>query len=190
MPHNDEQIEIWIQDHGDYLFGYAISRLAGDRELARDLVQETLLAAYKGLQRFDGRSSARTWLVSILRHKIADHFRHQIRTEQLREDMQSDPTSEWFGSDGKWDAAPKAWKDNPEALHENADFRKVLRTCMGLLPEAQQEVFILREIDGGDSTSICNKLGISTSNFHVLMHRARMALRSCLQKHWFGERGS
>jgi RNA polymerase sigma-70 factor (TIGR02943 family) len=189
MSRNDEQLETWIQDHGDYLFRYALSRVAGDRELARDMVQETLLAAYKSLQSFDGRSSASTWLIGILRHKIADHFRHHVRSQQLHEDVQSDPTSDWFGSDGKWDHAPKAWKDNPETLHENADFRKVLQTCMGHLPGVQREVFILRELDGDDSASICKRLGISTSNLHVLMHRARMALRSCLQTHWFGERG-
>lgn len=190
MSCNDEQIEIWIRDHGDYLFRYALSRLAGDRELARDLVQETLLAAYRSLHNFDGRSSASTWLIGILRHKIADHYRYHARSQQLHEDVQSDPTSEWFGSDGKWDNAPKAWKDNPEALHENADFQKVLQTCMDRLPVVQREVFILRELDGDNSTSICNKLEISTSNFHVLMHRARMSLRSCLQKYWFGEHSS
>ena len=185
MARDDEHLEAWIRDHGDYLFGYALGRLR-DRELARDMIQDTLLAAHRGLKGFDGKSSPRTWLVSILKHKIADHIRLHVRTEQLHEDAQSDPTSEWFGSDGKWDQAPKAWKDNPEALCEDADFRKVLQSCMGHLPDAQREAFMLRELDGDDSVSICNKLGISTSNFHVLMHRARMALRSCLQTHWFG----
>lgn len=186
MGRGEEQIEAWIRDHGNYLFGYAFSRLH-DRELATDMLQDTLLAAYRGLQGFEGNASPRTWLVSILKHKIADHARHHARGEQLKEDLQVDPTSDWFGSDGKWDDAPKAWKDNPEPLYENIEFRNVLRACMSHLPVVHREAFIFRELDGDDSVSICNKLGISTSNFHVIMHRTRMALRSCLQEHWFGK---
>lgn len=188
MESSGGHLEAWISEHGDYLFSYALGRLH-DRELARDLIQDTLLAACRGIQGFEGKSSPRTWLVSILKHKIADHVRHQVRTEQMQEDVGTDPTSEWFGSDGHWVDAPRAWRDNPEALCENSDFRKVLKACIGQLPDVQREVFILRELDDDNSDSICKKLGLSSSNLHVLMHRARMALRSCLEAHWFGSAG-
>ena len=188
MHQQDDQelVASWLEAHGDYLFRFALSRLAGDTEQARDMVQETLLAAWKGRKDFAGRSAVRTWLVGILKHKITDHIRLQIRSRQLREDVEGDPTSDWFGADGHWLEAPKAWRANPESLFEDIDFRRVLQRCLDALPALQRDVFTLRELGGEDSGTICNSCNITATHLHVLMHRARMALRSCLDLNWFG----
>jgi RNA polymerase sigma-70 factor (TIGR02943 family) len=190
MPKREDQdlVASWLQDHGDYLYRFAQSRLSGDTELARDMVQETLLAAWKGRESFGGRSAVRTWLVGILKHKITDHIRLQIRNRQLHEDIETDPTSDWFGADGHWQEAPKAWRANPESLFEDTDFQRVLQRCLDALPALQRDVFMLRELSGEDSGAICKACEITATHLHVLMHRARMALRSCLDLNWFGRK--
>ena len=188
MHQQDDQdlVASWLEAHGDYLYRFALSRLAGDTEQARDMVQETLLAAWKGRKDFAGRSAVRTWLVGILKHKITDHIRLQIRSRQLHEDIEGDPTSDWFGADGHWLEAPRAWRANPESLFEDSDFRRVLQRCLDALPALQRDVFVLRELGGEDSGTICNSCNITATHLHVLMHRARMALRGCLDLNWFG----
>ena len=178
-------IEEWLDDHGDYLYRYALFRLS-DAETARDIVQETLIAAWKAGENFRGDSSPRTWLVGIMKHKIIDHVRKEIRRRDLNDAAESDPTSHWFNADGSWVDAPRAWADNPETLIEQSRFREALRDCIGRLPEKQRSAFSMRELAGEDSDTVCNDLDITPTNLHVMMHRARLALRSCLDIHWFG----
>jgi len=175
----------WLSEHGDYLYGFAMSRLR-DPELAADMVQETLLAAWKGHKNFKGGSSVRTWLVGILKHKITDHIRAEIRKRDLASAVESDPTSDYFDATGHWNDAPLAWKHNPEELTANEQFRHVFDECMERLPAKQQQVFRMREFSGDSAETICKACEISATNFHVLMHRARLALRKCLEFNWFG----
>jgi len=181
----ESNAEAWLNEHGDYLYRYALFRLS-DAETARDIVQETLIAAWKSRARFRGDSSPRTWLVGIMKHKIIDHIRREIRTRDLSEAAESDPTSHWFHADGSWAEAPRAWTDNPETLIEQNRFREALNDCIGRLPEKQRSAFSMRELADEDSDTVCNDLGITPTNLHVIMHRARMALRTCLDIHWFG----
>ncbi|HCS12189.1 MAG: RNA polymerase subunit sigma-70 [Zetaproteobacteria bacterium CG06_land_8_20_14_3_00_59_53] len=177
--------EYWLQEHGDYLYGYAMSRLS-DTETARDIVQETLIAAWKSKKSFRGDSSARTWLIGIMKHKIIDHVRSEIRKRKLSEELERDPTSDFFDTSGQWLQPVQAWQGDPEQLSQDQQFASVLQSCIAALPEQQREVFTLRELSGEDSDSICNNFGISATNLHVIMHRARMALRRCLEINWFG----
>jgi len=179
-------IEGWVREHGDYLYGYACSRLNGDTETARDMVQEALIAAWKSSAQFKGESSHRTWLVGILKHKIIDHFRKMGRLASLSEAVKTEPASDFFGEDGKWHESPKTWQQNPEVLGENSDFYATLQSCLDKLPDVQKRTFCLREFDGEPTQAVCKNLNITSSNFHVLMHRARIALRGCLDSHWFG----
>jgi len=181
----ENEVEVWLREHGDYLYRYAYSHLS-DTDTARDLVQDTLIAAWKGRASFRGESAARTWLTGILKHKIIDHIRREVRERKFRDDVESDPTSAWFSADGSWLEAPQAWKDNPEGLAEDEQFRKVLFDCMARLPKKQRTVFSMRELAGEDTDTVCNEAGITPTNLHVMMHRARMALRNCLDINWFG----
>ncbi|MDT8376734.1 MAG: sigma-70 family RNA polymerase sigma factor [Mariprofundaceae bacterium] len=179
-------IEGWVREHGDYLYGYACSRLNGDTETARDMVQEALIAAWKSCAQFKGESSHRTWLIGILKHKIIDHFRQMGRLASLSAAVKMEPASDFFGEDGKWHESPRTWHQNPETLSESNEFYRTLQKCLDKLPEVQKRTFCLRELGGESTQAVCKNLDISSSNFHVLMHRARIALRGCLDSNWFG----
>ncbi len=176
----------WLNKHGDYLYRYAMSRLHNE-ELAQDMLQETLLAGWKGYSKFAGQSSIRTWLVGILKHKIIDHIRREIRGRNLTESVESDPTSTYFNANGSWNESPAAWKDNPEDLCSSDEFHQALEQCICKLPGKQQLVFRMRDIVGEDTPTVCKCCDITSTHLHVLLHRARLALRRCLNTHWFGK---
>jgi len=186
---DDNNPHAWLNEHGDYLYRYAISRLHNE-ELASDMLQEALLAGWKGRTGFSGQSSVRTWLIGILKHKIIDHIRKQIRERNLMTAVESDPTTPYFDAGGRWHEAPQAWQESPEALCSSSQFQDVLEKCMRKLPTSQQTVFRMREINGEDSDAICKSCDITSTNLHVLLYRARMALRNCLQHHWFEQEES
>lgn len=175
-----------LEEQGDYLFRYALSRV-GQETVAEDLVQETLLASLDGAS-YSGKSSERTWLTSILKHKIVDHFRKSMRETQFPADAESeyDP----FGEDGHWtdEHAPRDWGRDPADALEGREFRKVLNKSLGLLPKQSAAVFVLKEIEGLSASEICSELNISSANLWVLMHRARLQLRALLAKNWFDEK--
>jgi len=163
---------------------------------AEDVVQETLVAAVQGADRFAGQSSVRTWLIGILKHKIMDHFRRQSREAPLaalEEETSLDDLDARFKPDGHFLENPALvpgadWGD-PDAALSQSRFFEVLEECMGRLPQNTARVFNMREIMGMDTEEICKELGITPTNSWVLLYRARMSLRECLQSKWFaGER--
>jgi len=185
--------ERWVEEYGDGLFGFAAARVR-DRAVAQDLVQETFLAALRTSASFAGRSSERAWLFGILRNKLADHYRLQNREiatadpeAPLPEEQGAFGTS-GLGKDG-WvmRLAPKAW-ETPDGTLLRKEFQDVLKGCMSRLPAKVAQVFLLREIDGVSSDEICKDLGVSPNNLWVMLHRARMGLRRCLEVHWFGNK--
>jgi len=182
---DDSEIELWLREYGDYLFRYALFRVS-NHEVARDMVQETLIAAWKAKANFRGDSSLRTWLIGIMKHKITDYIRKEIRTRNLSDALENDPTSSFFDSTGHWQQPVQGWNDDPERLTSNQEFLKVLHGCIGKLPDQHRDVFTLRELNGEDTESVCKSCDISSTNLHVIMHRARLALRQCLEINWFG----
>lgn len=184
----------WVEVHGDYLFRYALMRLR-DAGRAEDAVQETFLAALKGGKSFAGRSAEKSWLVGILRNKISDHFRKASRETSFTDlEFYADEESGQFVADGlhkdTWieGLGPREWS-GPGASLDNAVFWRTFRECSSKLPRNVGTVFTLREVDGIESREICAMLSISESNLWVMLHRARMALRHCLEKNWFGVSG-
>lgn len=179
--------EAWVDDHGDYLFRIALLRVQ-DRRLAEDMVQETFLAALKARDSFEGRSSERTWMVSILKRKIIDHYRKNSRFAPLDSDAAPPPDFNEYGDrQGRWKEgfAPVDWGENPLQSLEQNQFRESLQKCISRLRENMAAVFTLREIDGKSTEEICKELEISASNVWVLLHRARTDLRRCLEMNWF-----
>ena len=179
----------WVDEHGDYLFRFALSRL-NDKSLSEDMVQETFLAALKNIKNFDNRSSIRTWFTSILKNKIIDHYRKKARAFK-EEDLDAlDDYKDDFLENGHWKAerAPVDWGMHPEKALNQKEFMQVLRACLAALPEKIAAVFALREIELQESQDICNDLGISSSNLWVMLHRARNGLRKCLELNWFGKK--
>jgi RNA polymerase sigma-70 factor (ECF subfamily) len=174
----------WLERHGDALYRYARARV-GLRELAEDLVQETLLAALQSRDRFQSRSSERTWLCSILRHKIVDHYR---RGEPLRRaDEAEGSLDRFFTGDRFWKHAPSPWKAPEQALADS-EFWRVVDGCLGDLPRILAQAFMLRELEQVEVETLCATLNLSPANLRVRLHRARLLLRDCLETRWFGSR--
>jgi RNA polymerase sigma-70 factor (ECF subfamily) len=185
--------ESWVEQYGDVLFGFAAARVR-NRAIAQDLVQETFLAGIKSGEGFAGRSSERSWLFGILRNKLADYYRLQNREEAITDTESPSPeergafATRGLGKDG-WvmKLAPKAW-ETPDGTLISKEFQDVLKGCLSRLPDKVAQVFWLREIDGVSSEEICKDLGVSANNLWVMLHRARMGLRRCLEVHWFGNK--
>ena len=176
----------WVDQHGDFLCRYALSRL-GDRTIAEDLVQETFLAALRAEKNFSGRSAERTWFVGILKHKIIDHLRRQTRERQVSAvNSSGEMGEELFDKNGWWRVKPANWAGNPSNLLEKKEFWEAFRHCLESLPQRLHAVFSLREIEDLSTEEVCKALEITPGNLGVLLFRARMGLRRCLEINWFG----
>ena len=170
-----------------YLVRYASLQLR-DADAAQDVVQETLLAALAGEQTYASRSNLRTWLTGILKHKIVDAVRRATREQPLAE-MESEDSnvSEFdglFKENDHWKEHPSPWDHPEEALHQQ-QFLQALERCLAGLPARAAEAFMMREHIGLETTEICQQLGITTTHCWVLLYRARMSLRECLNLNWF-----
>jgi len=182
--------ERWVEEHGDYLFKYALSRLR-DPARAEDMVQEAFLAALRGAKSFQGRSAEKSWLVGILKNKICDHYRKASRETSFTDlEFYSNEESDGFIPNGMFkdgwihESGPQEWS-NPGASLDSEVFWRTYRECSNKLPKNVSTVFSLREVDGVESKEICAMLHITESNLWVMLHRARMALRRCLETNWF-----
>jgi len=177
--------ETWVDRYGDYLYRFALSRVK-DPGVAEDLVQETFLAALRGLQNFKQRSSGHTWLTAILKHKIVDFLRKKHR-EQVIEDIEtvSESTDGFFKNSGSWRIRPAKWDINPAKIFEQQEFMDVLLKCLAQLPERLARAFMLREMEGLSTEEICKSMQISATNSWVMLYRARTYLRRCLEINWF-----
>ena len=167
-----------------YLLRFASLQLR-DRQAAEDAVQDTLLAALAGEAGFAGRSNLRTWLTGILKHKIVDAIRRSAREATLLP-PEAD-TAEFdalFDQTGHWSAMPAAWGD-PDAALGQKQFFAALEECLSRLPAKTSEAFLLREHLGLETGEICKELGVTATHCWVLLYRARMALRECLETSWF-----
>jgi RNA polymerase sigma-70 factor, ECF subfamily len=181
---------VWVDLYGDCLFRFAFARLR-DEAAAEDLVQETLLAAIQSLDKFAGGATERTWLISILKHKIIDYYRKNYREVQPNEeDTDLSGFDHFFKRDDEWDGhwrinlRPVEMSQTPETVLESAEFWAVMKNCLSALPARTAGVFALREMDGLSSEEICDVLCLSPNNFWVIMHRARMQLRTCIEFKW------
>ncbi|RZM21704.1 MAG: sigma-70 family RNA polymerase sigma factor [Pedobacter sp.] len=180
-PHN------WVNKYADYLYSYAASRI-NDKDLARDLLQETFLAALERLERFEGRSSEKTWLTAILKNKIIDVYRS--RSSEFGKDIvqaSTEAQEDFFNhDDGHWNDRHRPAELGIEASDalQNKEFERILKACMNKLPALWLSVFSMKHIDEETTEVICRTLKLSSSNFWVIIHRTKVNLRSCLQKNW------
>jgi RNA polymerase sigma-70 factor (ECF subfamily) len=180
----------WLQEYGDALFRYALMRLH-NRAHAEDVVQETLLAAFQARASYSGRASEKTWLTGILKHKIIDFIRKQIR-ESTVDDINalSDAAAdggidEQFDARGHWIHPPQDW-GNPVKMLHNHQFIETFERCLGRLKPAHAQIFSLKELAGQSIDEICKDLDITATNCSVMLYRARMGLRRCLEIRWAG----
>ncbi len=182
-----------LQAQRSYLVRYAMLQLR-DPHLAEDVVQETLLVAVESCDKFSGQSTVRTWLTGILKHKILDLRRKQQREGELpNSDDDQDPyeniSAETFNNQGHWVSPPQTWA-NPSQSFENQKFWEVFELCNQRMPLNSAQAFMMREFMDMSTEEICKELAVSTTNCWVLLHRARLALRECLELQWFGRKGA
>jgi RNA polymerase sigma-70 factor, ECF subfamily len=178
-----------FETHRGYLLRVARLQLRND-ELAEDIVQDTLVAALQAAPGFSGKSSVKTWLTGILRHKIVDAIRRKVAAPAfttLDEEVQIDDFDALFDDTGHWENPPAHW-GNPEGDLERREFLDIMDFCLERLPPNTARVFMLREVMGLDAAEICKELSITATNLWVIMYRARMSLRECLEKNWFGSK--
>lgn len=176
----------WLEEHGDYLFHFALLKLK-DSALAEDMVQDTLISAMTARDSFSPRASVRTWLTTIMKNKMVDHWRRQGReisaTDLMDAAGEDASVDEYFDKAGRWADKPNVYP-NPDAALESKQFWVVFENCLSRLKPQQAEVFLAKEVHGMDNDEICESMSLSSSNFWVLMHRARIALGKCLEIHW------
>ncbi len=178
----------WVERYADSLFNYAIARVS-DREAARDLVQDTFLSALRGAHSFKGESSEKTWLFSILRNKIIDRYRKSAadRTSSFAEGAAEERMLEnYFEADGEWkvSARPLDWHRGPDDDLRSQEFIGILQMCLARLKAGWRALFTLKYLEELEPEEICKELGISSSNYWVIMHRAKLVLRQCIEKNW------
>jgi RNA polymerase sigma-70 factor (TIGR02943 family) len=174
----------WLDLYGDFLFNFAVGQLR-DASEAEDLVQDTFLAAFKSRDRFAGQCSERTWLVSILRHKICDRLRAKCRHPRLA-DLKRDADSNVNDMDESliWLHESAAQCLTPDRRMDLQEFRAALELALGNLPPRIAQAFQLYEIEECSGSEICATLNISESNLWVMLHRARTQLRKALAPTW------
>ncbi len=179
--------DYWLQEYGDYLFRYAMLRIR-DTHISEEIVQDTFVAAYQSKERFEGRSSERTWLVGILKRKIIEHLRKVRREEGFPEEWLQ--TDQGFDQNGHWDlkagTAPRDWENDPSLLFSRRLLQRALQHCILQLPPRFGDVFVLRELEDLQTNEICQLLEITPANCWVILHRVRHQLRSCLERAGFG----
>ena len=182
-----------LDQHRGYLLRVARLQLR-DESLAEDVVQETLLAALSG-SGFSGKSSLRTWLTGILKHKIVDAIRRKQREPvvvaafgDIDSELDIEDFDGLFKENGAWDTKPADWGD-PDAALSRRQFFDIMDLCLEKLPPNTARVFVMREVMELETDEICKELTITANNLWVILYRARMALRECLEKNWFAGEG-
>ncbi|HFX17613.1 MAG TPA: sigma-70 family RNA polymerase sigma factor [Flavobacteriales bacterium] len=180
---NDLDPEQWLSNYGDYLFTYARLKLPS-KEAAEDVVQETFLSAFKSVSNFKGKSSEKTWLVSILKRRIVDFYRKEAQKQERNISSYQLPFQKEGLFENHWieQRAPKNW-DTDKQLHFD-EFHRILQYCLSLLPPKHRLVFMMKILDECDSDEVCAEVNISASNLWTIMHRARLQVRECVENKW------
>jgi RNA polymerase sigma-70 factor (ECF subfamily) len=168
----------WVEQHANAMYRFAILQVR-DRDLAEDLVHEAIAAALAARSGFREASSERTWLISILRHKIVDHFRRRGRETPV--DTSSAEAVEAMFDRGKWRSPPDAWPAGE--VMDRGELHERLTRCLGRLPAELGDAVCLREIHDIPTAEICEIMGISATNLSTRLYRARALLRACLEQH-------
>lgn len=173
----------WVKLYTRELYVWA-SKKVPDLAVVEDLVQDTFLAAAEQFAGFRGDSSPKTWLMGILKNKIAEHYRKVIRENTI---YGLPETDRFFNADEHWNLKqqPQSWAGEAENLTDIPEFNKVLDACIEYLPKVMNACIRLKFINDKKGEEICRELGISSANYWQLIHRAKLQLRHCLEKYWF-----
>lgn len=181
-------IKDWVIAYSDTLYTWALNKTSSV-ETAEDLVQETFLAAFVSFDKFLNRSNPKTWLFSILNNKIIDHYRKKTTIsesiEQTAEQQAIRFTDSIFDTNGKWNSneSHPIW-DNEKHLLDDVEFNEIMKFCMGNLPEKWRIAISSKYLLEKTPDEICQELGLTTTNYWQVIHRAKLLLKKCIEKHW------
>jgi len=177
-------VEELVEAYTEELLAWACFKVS-DMEHAKDLVQDTFLAASEKYDEFKGNSTHKTWLFSILNHKIIDFYRKKVR--QPWHSIDENGGRSFFDEDGEWvsDQKPKDWHNEDINLLDDGDFVNVLNGCIESLPPKWNACVTLKYMAGKRGEEICQELGIAPTNFWQIIHRAKLHIRSCIESKWF-----
>lgn len=173
----------WIDLYSDYLFNYTVTRVS-DREIAQDLVQDTFFAGLKSMKNFKGEASERTWLVSILKRKIIDHYR-KINSNKGKAEVRMNYSDDENEGDWLEERVADPFDKTAEDTLENEELSDAIHNCLDKLPQKQAKIFKMKTILNYETEVICKELNITASNLWVIIHRARTSMASCLEQNWF-----
>lgn len=178
-----DEITSWVKAYTADLFAYALSKVS-DKPTAEDMVQNTFLSAFESYDKFEHKSGAKTWLFSIIKNKIADHYRQKYKL--VEQNSVHDPSEALFDANGRLKAPCSSieWRMDDELL-DDPEFLRALHGCIASLPHKMSVVVELKYIDGSNSKKVCEKLAISQTNFWQIMHRAKLLLKTCIENKWF-----
>ena len=177
--------EKWVENHGDYLYNYAYSRVQS-KDLAEDLVQDTFIAGLKAAESFKGKSTEITWLISILKRKVIDHYRKMSSKKEIVASEFSMPFHNKGTFKGHWmmERRPHHIPGELDDPINRGEFRSIIESCLSHLPDKWRAVFVLKVLEEINTDEVCKELGCTPSNLWVMLHRARLKLRECLEIKW------
>jgi RNA polymerase sigma-70 factor (TIGR02943 family) len=184
-----DDITVWVDQYGDELYSWASFKTSSSTT-AEDLVQDTFIAAYQAVDKFKGNSNPKTWLFSILKNKIIDHYRKKTKSflsyESEQEQKGKQFTDSFFDKNEHWSEMPNEslWDDEDHIL-DDPDFQSTMKKCMDDLPDNWQTAILSKYILEKDSQEICQELEISPSNYWQILHRSKLMLRKCIELNWF-----
>ncbi len=180
--------EEWVNNYGDYLYNYAYTRVSS-KETAEDLVQETFISGLKSVSSFRGDSTALTWLMSILKRKIIDYYRKKSNKKEHNLSSFSSPFQDEEGIKGHWilERAPKDWQRESNSPLREEEFNRIMEICLAGLPAKWRGVFVLKVMEELETSEVCKEMGCTSSNLWVILHRARLKLRECIENNWLNE---
>lgn len=179
-----KQFQQLVNDYTADLLRWALQRLS-DKEVAKDLVQDTFVAAWEQREKFEGRSHPKTWLIGILKNKTFDHLR-----QRYKENATTFSVHPFFEGDGNWKRPerPQSWPEEAEATWlDQPGFRSVWDVCLGKLSDVWRSAVSAKYLDEKDSAAICQEMGISQTNYWQMLHRAKLQLRKCLEVNWVNQ---
>ncbi len=181
MASQDDIISL-VKTYTKDLFSYAINKVP-QKEVAEDLIQDTFLSAWQSYKNYKGTSNVKTWLFSILKHKIADYYRSKYKQDI---EVDFDFIDTFFDGNYRWkpEYRPKDWGNEKELL-DDPDFSKALKDCFKKLPVKWSSAVQMKYLEEHNADGICSQLEITKSNFWQIIHRAKIHLRNCLEKKWF-----
>lgn len=184
---------IWADEYSNEFFRFAMYRV-NNREVAEDLVQETFLSALKSLNQFRRDCPEKSWLYNILRNKIIDHFRKKTNQEINQSSSRAETNADafygqFFKKGEQWNnsASPENWSLSADKIMEREEFMQFFILCLSILPETWGKVFSLKNMEDFSTKEICKELDITPSNLWTIIHRAKLQLRSCLEKRWLNK---